>query len=122
VADRPADDRLRRGHLGRRCTLAPAQGGRRPGARYAFLLSVPVVGGAALYKALELTQTGLPSGTVAPFLAGMAAAAVSGFAAIWFTVAYLRRHTFKLFAIYRFVVGGGILLIILVGFRHAGGI
>ncbi len=95
---------------------------RSAAARYAFLLSVPVVGGAALYKALELTKTGLPAGTVAPFLAGMAAAAVSGFVAIWFTIAYLRRHSFKLFAIYRFVVGGGILLVILLGLRHAGGI
>lgn len=95
---------------------------RSAAARYAFLLSVPVVGGAALYKALELQKTGLPPGTAAPFLAGMAAAAVSGFAAIWFTIAYLRRHSFKLFAIYRFVVGGAILLVILLGFRHAGGI
>ncbi len=95
---------------------------RSAAARYAFLLSVPVVGGAALYKALELTKTGLPAGTVTPFLAGMAAAALSGFAAIWFTLAYLRNHTFKLFAIYRFVAGGVILLVILLGLRHAGGI
>jgi undecaprenyl-diphosphatase len=90
--------------------------------RYAFLLSVPVVGGAALYKGLELAKTGLPSGMAGPFLAGMLAAAVSGFAAIWFTVAYLRRHSFKLFAIYRFVAGGIILLVILFGLRHAGGV
>jgi undecaprenyl-diphosphatase len=95
---------------------------RSAAARYAFFLSVPVVGGGAAYKALELTKTGLPSGTVAPFLAGMTAAALSGFAAIWFTIAYLRRHSFKLFAIYRFVVGGGILLVIVLGLRHAGGI
>ena len=37
-------------------------------------------------------------------------------------IAYLRRHSFKLFAVYRFVVGGGILLVILLGLRHAGGI
>jgi undecaprenyl-diphosphatase len=95
---------------------------RDAAARYAFLLSVPVVGGAALYKALELVKSGLPSGTTAPFLAGMLAAAVSGFAAIWFTIAYLRRHSFKLFAIYRFVVGGAILLVIMLGLRGPGGL
>lgn len=95
---------------------------RSAAARYAFLLSVPVVGGAAFYKALELVKTGLPSGMVAPFLAGMTAAAFSGFAAIWFTIAYLRRHSFKLFAVYRFAVGGGILVIIALGLRHAGGV
>lgn len=95
---------------------------RSAAARYAFLLSVPVVGGGALYKSLELTKTGLPSGMIAPFLVGMLAAAISGFAAIWFTIAYLRRHSFKLFAIYRFVAGGAILMVILLGLRHAGGL
>jgi undecaprenyl-diphosphatase len=95
---------------------------RSGAARYAFLLSVPVVGGAALIKSLELARSGMPAGMTAPFLAGIAAATVSGFAAIWFTIAYLRRHSFKLFAIYRFVAGGAILLIIALGLRHAGGL
>lgn len=67
-------------------------------------------------------HTGLPPGTAGPFVAGMAAAAVSGFGAIWLTIAYLRRHSFKLFAIYRFVVGGALLLVIALGLRHAGGL
>ena len=85
-------------------------------------LAHPVVGGAALIKSLELEGSGMPAGMTGPFLAGIVAATVSGFASIWFTIAYLRRHSFKLFAIYRFAAGGAILLVIVLGLRHAGGL
>jgi undecaprenyl-diphosphatase len=91
-------------------------------ARYSFLMSIPVIGGAALYKALEVAQTGLPPGTARPFLWGTVSAAVSGFVAVWFMLAYLRRHDFRPFAIYRFVLGAAIIVAIVVGLRHAGGI
>lgn len=94
---------------------------REAAARYSFLLSVPVIGGAAVYKAFQIAGTGLPAGLGGPFLAGMLAAALSGLAAISFLLTYLRRHSFRIFAIYRFVVGGGIILVILLGLRHASG-
>jgi undecaprenyl-diphosphatase len=95
---------------------------RESAARYSFLMSVPVIGGAAAYKGLQVAQDGLPAGTTGPFLAGMAAAAVSGFAAIWFVLAYLKRHDFTLFVVYRLVAGVAMLLLIALGVRSALGI
>jgi len=95
---------------------------REAAARYSFLMSIPIVGGAAFYKGLEVAGEGLPAGTAAPFAAGMASAALSGFAAIWFLLAYLRRHDFTPFVIYRLAVGAGALLLMAAGVRSALGI
>src|SRR5674476_1330232 len=95
---------------------------RESAARYSFLLSIPVIGGAAAYKGLQVAQDGLPAGTAAPFAVGIAAAALSGFAAIWFLLAYLKRHSFDLFVIYRIAIGVGMLILIITGVRAATGI
>jgi undecaprenyl-diphosphatase len=95
---------------------------REAAARFSFLMSIPIVGGAALYKGLEVAQEGLPAGTQTPFLAGMIAAAVSGFAAIWFLLAYLRKHDFTIFVIYRFAIGLGMIILIVTGVRSGMGI
>jgi len=95
---------------------------RETAARYSFLLSIPVIGGAAAYKGLQVAQDGLPAGTATPFAVGIAAAALSGFAAIWFLLAYLRRHSFDLFVIYRIAIGVGMLILIISGVRAATGI
>jgi len=95
---------------------------RASAARYSFLMSVPVIAGAAAFSSVGVIQDGLPAGMATPFAAGMVSAAVSGFAAIWFLLAYLRRHDFKPFAIYRFVLAAGILLLVVAGTRPATGI
>lgn len=95
---------------------------RESAARYSFLLSIPVIGGAAAYKGLQVAQDGLPAGTAVPFAVGIAAAALSGFAAIWFLLGYLRRHSFDLFVIYRIAIGIGMLILIISGVRAATGI
>jgi undecaprenyl-diphosphatase len=95
---------------------------REAAARFSFLMSIPIVGGAALYKGLEVARVGLPPGTATPFAAGMVAAALSGFAAIWFLLAYLRRHDFTIFVLYRFAIGIGMLILMIAGVRAATGI
>ena len=60
---------------------------RESAARYSFLLSIPVIGGAAAYKALQVAKDGLPAGTAMPFVVGIASAAISGMVAIWFVLA-----------------------------------
>jgi undecaprenyl-diphosphatase len=95
---------------------------RESAARYSFLMSVPVIAGAAAFSSVGVIKDGLPAGMATPFAAGMVSAAVSGFAAIWFLLAYLRRHDFKPFAIYRFVLAAGILLLVVAGTRPATGI
>jgi undecaprenyl-diphosphatase len=95
---------------------------REAAARYSFLMSIPVVGGAALYKGVEVAQEGLPEGAALPFAVGIASAALSGFAAIWFLLAYLRRHDFTPFVVYRLAIGVGALILMAVGARSAFGI
>ena len=95
---------------------------RESAARYSFLMSIPVIGGAAAFKGLEVARDGLPAGTATPFLVGTVTAAVSGIAAIWFTLAYLKRHNFNLFVVYRIVVGVGVLVLIVAGVRSGVGI
>ena len=95
---------------------------RESAARYSFLMSIPVIGGAAAFKGLEIARDGLPAGTAVPFAAGMVSAAISGIAAIWFVLAYLRRHNFNLFVIYRIAVGAGVLILVVTGVRSGMGI
>jgi undecaprenyl-diphosphatase len=95
---------------------------RESAARYSFLMSIPVIGGAAAYKGLQVAQDGLPASTSAPFVVGIASAALSGFAAIWFLLAYLKRHNFDLFVIYRIAIGVGMLILMITGVRAATGI
>ncbi len=95
---------------------------RESAARYSFLMSIPVIGGAAAYKGLEVAKDGLPAGTAMPFVVGMVSAALSGIAAIWFVLAYLKRHNFNIFVIYRIVVGVGVLILVVAGVRSGMGI
>jgi undecaprenyl-diphosphatase len=92
---------------------------REAAARFSFLMGIPVFAGAALYSGIGVLDEGLPPGMVTPFLVGMASAALSGFAAIWFLLAYLRRHSFLPFVLYRFAIGGGALLLMALGVRAA---
>lgn len=76
---------------------------REASARFAFLLSIPVIGGATLYEAGKLASD--PGGYEAGiFLTGLAASALSGIAAIKFLLSYLRNHPLHSFAYYRFVL------------------
>ena len=70
----------------------------------------------------QLAQDGMPAHMAQPFLVGVIAAALSGLAAIWFVLSYLRTHTFTIFIVYRLVVASALLIVIATGFRHATGI
>ena len=85
-------------------TTALALGMTREGAaRFSFLLSAPIIFGAALVKVPKLIAN--PSLIDAGFLAGMVVACISGLAAIDFLLRYVQTKTFLPFVIYRFVLG-----------------
>lgn len=85
-------------------TMALALGMTREGAaRFSFLLSAPIILGAALVKVPELAAN--PSVIDAGFLAGMLVACASGLAAIGFLLRYLQTKTFLPFVAYRFIAG-----------------
>lgn len=93
---------------------------RASAARFSFLLSLPIIAGAGLYKGLDILQDpSMLEGMVAPFIAGMLSAAVSGFLVIWFLLSYLRKHNFALFLWYRVAVALVVAAMIVTNFRPA---
>lgn len=91
---------------------------RDAAARLSFLMSLPVIAGAGLYKGLDLVAAGgVPAGFLAAFVTGMLVAAVTGFAAVWATLRIVRTHTFTPFVVYRCLVGTGVILLVLSGVR-----
>ncbi|HEX6989158.1 MAG TPA: undecaprenyl-diphosphate phosphatase [Bacillota bacterium] len=68
-------------------------------ARFSFLLSIPAIAGAALLDALDVAQAGLTLAP-APLLAGFAAAAASGYAAIHGLLQLLQHGRLAVFAAY----------------------
>jgi undecaprenyl-diphosphatase len=90
---------------------------RETAARFSFLLSLPVIAGAGLYKGVKLIGDGLPPGMAGPFVAGMIASAISGFLVIAFLLRYLRRHDFALFMWFRIAVAVLIVVVIVSGAR-----
>ena len=92
---------------------------RETAARFSFLLSLPVIAGAGLYKGIQLIGDGLPPGMAGPFVVGMIASAISGFLVIAFLLRYLRRHDFALFMWFRIGVAALVLIVIVTGTRPA---
>lgn len=81
---------------------------REAAARFSFLLSIPIIAGATLVK-LRHGMGDSPEGQ-AQLIMGFLAAALSGFAGIKFLLGYVRRHNLRVFALYCWVVGIGVLL------------
>jgi undecaprenyl-diphosphatase len=94
---------------------------RESAARFSFLLSLPIIGGAGTYKGLKLLTGAehIPAGFGGAFLWGVIASAVSGFLVIWGLLSYLRRHDFAPFVLYRLAAAGLVFTIIATGVRSA---
>ena len=78
---------------------------RGSAATFSFLMSMPIIGAAAALKAPEA----LRAPDLTPVLAGMLAAAISGWIAIAALMKYIRLRGFGVFAIYRFIIGAAVL-------------
>lgn len=72
---------------------------RTAAARFSFLLSTPIIAGAALLKAKTFIQTGLTLES----LVGVGVSAVFGLLSIKYMLAYLQKYTYRIFVIYRFM-------------------
>lgn len=93
---------------------------RDAAARFAFLLLIPIVFGAVVYKGIKhVLLESLPAGSVGPFVVGTLAAAAVGLVAIDLLLGYVRRHDYTPFVIYRLVLAAAILLVIASGWRSA---
>jgi undecaprenyl-diphosphatase len=93
---------------------------RDSAARFAFLLLIPIVFGAVVYKGIKhVLLNPLPAGSVGPFLVGTLAAAAVGLVAIDFLLGYVRRHDYSAFVVYRLLAAAAILAVIASGWRGA---
>jgi undecaprenyl-diphosphatase len=92
---------------------------RDSAARFAFLLLVPAVAGATVLKAIGAINDGLPEDVAGPLIVGTIASAVSSYAAIAFMLAYVRRHSYDAFVVYRVLAGLFVLGLIATGVRDA---
>ena len=84
---------------------------REAAARFSFLLSTPIIAGAALLKFHHILKEGLPSGMAAGFAVGMVVSAIVGYATIAWFIRYLKTKTLTVFVVYRILLGVVILLL-----------
>jgi undecaprenyl-diphosphatase len=89
---------------------------RTAAARLAFLMALPVIFGAGLYRGTDIALTGLPDGFLFPLAVGMISAGFTGWIAVWVVFRLLRFGSLMPFVIYRVVLGISIFLILALGF------
>jgi len=75
-------------------------------ARFSFLLSTPIIAGAAILKLPHLFQEGID----ANLLAGILASAISGYLAIKYLLQFLNKDNYRIFFWYRLIVGLAVIL------------
>jgi undecaprenyl-diphosphatase len=93
---------------------------REAAARFSFLLSTPIIGGAALKKVADIhKEGGVPPGMRLPYLVGMLVSGVVGIVVIAFFLKYLRRNSLSVFVWYR-VIFGIMVIALAVVFRISG--
>jgi undecaprenyl-diphosphatase len=93
---------------------------REASARFSFLLSAPIIAGAAAKDILDLRKEGgLPPGMRTAYLVGILSSAVVGVIVIAFFLRFLRRNTLNIFVWYRVIFG--IIVIALGVFFRIGG-
>lgn len=74
-------------------------------ARFSFLLSIPVILGAAVLQLKDMPAAGLNDQLTIPYISGMIAAAVFGYAAIKLVVNLVKKGRLSVFSYYCWVVG-----------------
>jgi undecaprenyl-diphosphatase len=82
---------------------------RESAAVFAFLMSMPITAAAAAYEVPKALAEG---GLGAPIIAGVVASALSGWLAISVLLRYVTRHGFGVFAVYRILLGIGVLVLV----------
>lgn len=88
---------------------------RDAAAKFSFLLSAPIIAGAGLKSLFELLSSvkagAVPAADLAVFPVGFIAAAISGFLCIKLLMAFLQKHSTRVFAWYRFALAALVLVV-----------
>ncbi len=85
---------------------------REGAARFSFLLSTPIIFGAAMVKLPEVISN--PSLITLDFTIGMAVSCIMGIASIGFLLRYVQTKDFLPFVWYRFILGALVIIVTLV--------
>lgn len=78
---------------------------RATAARFAFLLSAPIILAGGLLSFLEVYKIGFSQGMLWPSIGGFMASAISGFLAIKYLLIFLSRQKVNVFVYYRILLG-----------------
>jgi len=90
---------------------------RESAARFSFLMSLPIVAGAALLKSLQILKHGIPAGEGLPMLVGIGVSAITGYISVAFLLKFVQKHSISPFVWYRVVAGGVIISAVMSGFK-----
>lgn len=80
---------------------------RQSAAVFSFLMSMPIIAAAVVLKGPEVLHQG---GITIQVVAGVLAAAISSWLAIAILLRYVSKHSYGIFALYRVVLGIGVLM------------
>lgn len=86
---------------------------REAATKFSFLLSIPIIFGAAAKKLLDLSWKTLPANELLVFAVGFFSALIFGYFTIKYLLKYLKNHSLNIFAIYRFLLALIIILIVI---------
>lgn len=85
--------------------------------RISFVMSIPVIFGAVVFKLAGLIADGVPDGLVVPMIVGIVTSGLSGWLAVWGTLRIVRTRSFMPFVIYRVALGAVVLVVVATGLR-----
>lgn len=77
---------------------------RKTAAEFSFLISIPIIGGASIFKAVSLLKDGIPHDFILLIIIGLISAFLSGYFAIAFLIKFLQKGSFLWFVIYRLLL------------------
>jgi undecaprenyl-diphosphatase len=83
---------------------------REAAARFSFLMAVPVIAGAGIWKARTLPGGGLGGAEVNELIVGIVTSAIFGFVSIAFLLRFLRTNPTTIFIAYRIVLAAVIVM------------
>ena len=80
---------------------------RESAAVFSFLLSLPIITAAVVFEGRHAIENGITM----PIVAGVIASAVSGWLAISVLLKFISRNSYGVFALYRLIIGAGVLAV-----------
>ncbi len=85
---------------------------REDSLRFSFLLSIPAITAAGLYKLKDVVRDPHVKELIGPYLAGTLVAGIVGYLVIHWLLGYVRKHSTDIFIVYRIIVGIALLLLL----------